>query len=179
MLLLKLIFSDVAFEDFFCTINSLLPLKHIPSCKDHIIHPIFLLFQHLWVFSSLFHRRLQLWWHVHFSPLCCTAVFHCIYCWIEENNVQSQLVADLPHVSRWGVNISVAPLAVGELCSSKQLIHKASNTLEISFLGTSATTGIFSNYLSISHTAGGKETPFIGDEQGNSSTGLNFRKHQH
>lgn len=61
------------------------------------------------------------------------------------------------------LNITVAPLAVSELCSSKQFIHKVSNTLEISLLGASATTRIFSNCLSISHKAGRrkKQTPSL------------------
>jgi len=48
-------------------------------------------------------------------------------------------------------------LVVGELCSSKQFINKAANTLEIILLGASATVGIIFNYLNISHTADRKK----------------------
>ena len=62
-----------------------------------------------------------------------------------------------PMLSRWTINISVPPLVVGELCSSKQFINKAANTLEIILLGASATVGIIFNYLNISHTADRKK----------------------
>lgn len=81
---------------------------------------------------------------------------------MEENNVQPQLVTYLPHVSRLEINVFVAPLAVGELCSSKQFTYKAVNTPEILLLGASATAGIIFDYLCISCTA---KNHFIGDEK--------------